>query len=227
MDNQVTFCKNCGREMLKGAAFCTYCGAKVEEEAPTPSYEQFYAYPQGDNTAPSYAKPSYTPPTPPRKRSKAWLWVIIAISAAIITGLIIWGAVALLNPDPDLTPVAEPASGTILSGSKGYGSEITIVATETESVVVSLKTSSGKEVVTFYVRAGDTVTIDVPEQKMYVYFATGKTWYGEEEMFGKRTKYYKEESITNFAYYTWEYQMGSFLFTDLDIVEIDKEEFLD
>ena len=227
MDNQVTFCKNCGREMIKGAAFCTYCGAKVEEEAPTPSYEQFYAYPQGETTAQSYAQSPYAPPTPPRKRSKAWVWIIIAISAAIITGLIIWGVVGFFNPDSDLTPVSEPASGTILSGSSGYGSEITIVATETESVVIKLKDTNGNEVLSFYVRAGDTVTINVPDEYMYVYFATGKTWYGEEEMFGQRTKYYMEEDLTNFYYYTWEYQMGSLFLTDLNIVKIEKEEFFE
>ena len=108
-----------------------------------------------------------------------------------------------------LKPVAKPASGAILSGKEYSGSELTVTADSTHDYVVSLKDYLGKEYVSFYVRSGDTVTISVPEKNLYVFFASGKTWYGYGKgfMFGEDTVYSKDDEALDFTQYAWEYTL--------------------
>lgn len=103
----------------------------------------------------------------------------------------------------------KPASGTILSGGSYSGSEITVTADSTCDYVVSLKTVEGTERVTFYVRAGDTVTVGTPAEYLYIYFASGTEWYGlgEGRMFGDNTAYSKDDELQDFTQYTWEYTL--------------------
>lgn len=103
--------------------------------------------------------------------------------------------------------VSEPASGTILSGyAPKDGSQITVSLAPTASCVVMLKDTSGRTLLSFFIRSGDTVTVNVPAEWMYVHFASGKTWYGEERLFGKDTKYTKDDELTDFTQYSWEYE---------------------
>lgn len=121
--------------------------------------------------------------------------------------------------------VAEPQSGTILSGAEDfYGSEITIKASSVNSCVVKLKTRYGVERLSFYVRAGDTVTVGVPDEHLYVYFASGDTWYGKSLLFGNETYYSMDDEIQDFTQYTWEYTLtpvtnGNFSETPIDASE--------
>lgn len=106
--------------------------------------------------------------------------------------------------------IEKPKSGTILSGKEATSagrSEITVTADGDANYVVSLKSSNGTERVTFFVRAGETVTVGVPAEILYVYFARGKLWYGYGEglMFGKDTVYSKDDKPLNFYKYTWEF----------------------
>lgn len=124
------------------------------------------------------------------------------------------------------TPVSEPVSGTILSGIEVYnGSELTIFAESNESCVVKLKTSSGVDRLSFYVRAGDTVTVGVPSEYLYVYFATGKTWYGPSELFGEKTRYSMDDEILDFKEYTWEYTLYPVTDGNFSETPIDPEDF--
>lgn len=109
-----------------------------------------------------------------------------------------------------LKPVSMPSSGTVLSGQEYHNeSEITVKASLGDSYVVSLKYTNGKEAITFFVRSGETVTIDVPSAYLYVYFASGDTWYGYGEglMFGEDTVYSKDDEPLDFTKYTWEYTL--------------------
>ena len=109
----------------------------------------------------------------------------------------------------ELKEMPKPASGTILSGKEYNGSEITVKASTDCDYVVSLKNVIGKEYVSFYVRAGDTVTVGVPEEYLYVYFASGTEWYGYGKgfMFGINTVYSKDDECHDFAEYTWDYKL--------------------
>lgn len=132
-------------------------------------------------------------------------------------------------PDNDaafVSPVSEPVSGTILSGMEYSDSSITVTADSTSSYVVKLKNQSGAERVSFFVRAGETVSIGVPAEYLYVYFASGDTWYGENRLFGESTYYSKDEEVLDFTQYTWEYTLypvydGNFSETPIDASEFN------
>ena len=150
---------------------------------------------------------------------------IILIVLALLIGIII---IANLGDDSnsDLEPVAEPRSGTILTGSEDfYGSTLTITASSGKSCVVKLKTSTGNTRLSFYVRAGDTVTVGVPEEYLYVYFATGETWYGEYYLFGENTNYSMDNELLDFAQNSWEYTLYPVSNGNFSQTPIDAEKF--
>ena len=122
------------------------------------------------------------------------------------------------------TPVAEPGSGTILSGSEGYESEITIT-TDSMPYVVKLKDAYGKTVVSFFVRAHDTVTVGLPAEYMYVYFACGENWYGRSEMFGENTYYSKDDTGVDFSQYTMTYTLYPVTNGNFQETTVDESEF--
>lgn len=126
-----------------------------------------------------------------------------------------------------LPTVPEPESGDILYG-KEYENEskLTISASSNESCVVKLKTSSGTEILSFYVRAGQTASVGVPCEKLYVYFATGRDWYGEDKLFGEnRTSYSKDSNICNFAEYTASYTLYPVSDGNFEETPISADEF--
>lgn len=123
-----------------------------------------------------------------------------------LVGIVLAGGVLLCGCASGGNPVAEPKSGTILSGYAPVGkSEITISLAPTASCVIMLKDDSERVLLSFFVRAGDTVTVDVPAEKMYVHVAAGKTWYGTEKLFGGSTIYLQEDEIRDFSQNSWEY----------------------
>lgn len=123
-------------------------------------------------------------------------------------------------------PQPEPASGTILSGTEHIkGSEITVTASGSSACVVKLKNSVGATRLSFYVRAGATVTIGVPAEYLYVYFASGNTWYGEEHIFGEDTYYSKDDKLLDFTNYSWEYTLYPTYNGNFSETPIDAEEF--
>ena len=108
------------------------------------------------------------------------------------------------------TKLVRPATGAILSGKEYFHeSEIKVTASSSSNYVVSLKNANGVERVTFFVRAGETATIGVPAEYLYVYFASGEDWYGYGEglMFGDDTNYSKDNEIMDFAEGSWEYTL--------------------
>ena len=130
------------------------------------------------------------------------------------------------NQDSSLVAVQEPRSGEILLGQEAFGeSELTITASGGSSCVVKLKTSSGRTRLSFYVRAGDTVTVGVPAEYLYVYFASGKTWYGETHLFGSKTSYSMDDEIKDFTQYTWSYTLYPVTNGNFSETPIDPEDF--
>lgn len=120
----------------------------------------------------------------------------------------------------------EPRSGEILLGQEDfYGSELTITASGGSSCVVKLKTSAGTTRLSFYVRAGDTVTVGVPDEYLYVYFASGDTWYGDKHLFGSNTSYSMDDEIKDFTQYTWKYTLYPVAYGNFSETPIDPEDF--
>ena len=108
-----------------------------------------------------------------------------------------------------MRPIDKPVSGTILTGREyNSGRTITIKADTDEDYVVSVK-DYWMDYLAFYVRAGDTVTVGVPDTYLYVYFASGKEWYGYGKglMFGDDTDYSKDDEKLDFTQYSYTYTL--------------------
>lgn len=183
---------------------------------------------QGTYTTPmTYTQQSSATRYVPPKNEKPFPWGKLIFGIAIfvvIIGIIVSSISG--NTDSGLTPMIEPRSGAILSGSEVYdGSEITVTASGGESCVVKLKNRYGIERMSFYVRAGDTVTVGVPSEYLYVYFASGDTWYGMEHLFGKKTSYSMDDEICDFTEYTWTYTLYPVSNGNFSETPIDAEDF--
>lgn len=202
--------------------------------------------PQTQTTQHTRPKPSAGPaPCPPKQEhhprangkksllDRAYILSWIVIFFVVVLPLLI-GAYSLFIPDtstphetaPALQPISEPATGTLLSGYEPYNSsEITVTASHGSSCLVKLKDVYKDDVLSFYVRAGETVTINVPQNKMYVYFASGDTWYGIEHLFGEDTYYSKDDTLLDFANYTWEYTLYPVTNGNFSQTPINADEF--
>ena len=212
-------CSKCGQILPEESCFCYRCGAKAEKYVhTTPS--PYEITPPSNNSTPIYT-PTYTQTNTQPKNERGWVKPVLII-LAVIVGIVI---IANIGKDSNLEPVAEPRSGTILSGIEYYGSEITVTASGGESYVVKLKTASGITRLSFYVRAGDTVTIGVPDEYLYVYFASGDTWYGNTHLFGKHTSYSMDDELCDFTEYTWEYTLYPVSNGNFSQTPIDADEF--
>lgn len=82
----------------------------------------------------------------------------------------------------------------------------------------------------FYVHAGSTIDILVPLGEYEIYYATGETWYGLNNLFGSDTIYYKCDDTFLFStdsdnYYGWTLQLEPVLNGNLDTDVIDPEDF--
>lgn len=116
--------------------------------------------------------------------------------------------------EPPLIAVTKPYSGTILRGQEPKNeylpSTLTVNADSDQSYVVSLKDRYGGHQLSFFVKAGESATVVVPSTRLYVYFASGKTWYGygEGKMFGENTVYTKDDDLLDFNDgQSWEYTL--------------------
>ena len=177
------------------------------------------AYPQ-QNTA-------YRTPAPQKSTPFPWGKLLLGIGIFVLIIIVVVNGIKEdSDVDVGLTPVSEPRSGAILYGREVYdGSEITVTASGGESCVVKLKTRSGTERMSFYVRAGDTVTVGVPAEYLYVYFASGDTWYGTTHLFGEKTSYSMDDEICDFTEYTWEYTLYPVTNGNFSQTPIDEDEF--
>ena len=119
-----------------------------------------------------------------------------------------------------------PQSGQVFIGSDLYcESQLTIVSSTTESCYIKLKGTSGTDVFSFFVRAGDSVTVDVPAGYYYVYFSYGTDWYGTDELFGPNTTYAKDDEICDFENYIFEYTLEPTYSGNFSATTVNEDEF--
>ena len=123
--------------------------------------------------------------------------------------------------------LTRPSNGAILEGKEYTDSEITVKAPSGSNYVVIVKERSGKVVVSFFVRSGSKATIGVPAKKLYVYFASGKDWYGYGKglMFGEDTYYSKDDELRNFDGSSWTYTMEEVRDGNFEETPIDMDDF--
>lgn len=220
---------------------------------PRPTYQaQPYTKYQAQTERPKYQpqpeRSKYqTPPAKKRDSLPGILWLIAAVFCIILLVCITsqddsdssdsystptspqLSTTAYTQPKttaPPLPAVPEPESGKILSGHQyTQGSEITVTASYASACVVKLKNAAGDTRLSFYVRAGDTVTVCVPAEYLYVYFASGENWYGKKNLFGEDTYYSKDDELLDFATYTYEYTLYQTYNGNFSETPIDADEF--
>lgn len=123
-------------------------------------------------------------------------------------------------------PKTEPINGTFLMGQQYYGgNRLTVIASPYSSHVVKLKNTEKKDVLSFYVRAGETVSVSVPNGLFYVYFASGNKWYGDDWLFGEHTSYSMDPDLQDFENYSLTYTLYESTNGNFKEKTIDEEEF--
>ena len=101
-----------------------------------------------------------------------------------------------------------PKTGQVFLGANlRRDSELTIEGGSDRSCYIKLKGTTGKDVFSFFVRAGESITVAVPKGYYYVYFSYGTEWYGPEYLFGDGTVYAKDDEICDFENYVWTYTL--------------------
>lgn len=87
------FCKKCGAPVNQGELFCSACGEKIEAAGPAqyaaqPAYRQPNAQPAyGQPQQGAYGRPPYG--QPPKRKSKALIWAIVGIVAALAVAAVL------------------------------------------------------------------------------------------------------------------------------------------
>lgn len=56
------------------------------------------------------------------------------------------------------------------------------------------------ELVSYFIRGGETLDVNLPMGEYIVKYAYGDTWYGKENLFGEETKYSKADEVLEFYY---------------------------
>ena len=95
--------------------------------------------------------------------------------------------------DEGLTPVSVKNGQIIVYPSDERIAPLEIKTSSTSNYYISLQDIShnGRNNMSFYIKGGNTVEIDVPLGTYKIYYATGDTWYGKKDRFGYFTNYYK------------------------------------
>ena len=107
---------------------------------------------------------------------------------------------------PDFPALDYPKNGRISGSTSGTKIVIKIPKDGSARYVQFRSVSSGRLVVDLFIRPGGKATVRVPPGMCYVLQAIGKTWYGEEALFGKegrlsRTQDLDIKSVPSNAYF--------------------------
>lgn len=181
----------------------------------------------------------------PTKQTKTWdsnkaLICAIAIIISIVLFIFI---IIIANPssfgnsssidDSTLIEQPRPSNGSIFQFPSSAGvAPFTIKTSGSSDYYIVMQNSHDSSIkVSFYVRGGSTVEIDVPLGNYEVFYAAGDTWYGTEHAFGSETDYYKCDDTFPFTYssstgYTgWTLMLYPVSHGNLDTDAINADEF--
>lgn len=98
------------------------------------------------------------------------------------------------------SPVYRPTTGVIYSNGNECVAPLRISTrnSDIDYYVKLVEPGSLFPDLTLYIRGGDHIETNVPLGKFELKYAVGKTWYGEQYLFGKQTQYSKTEKIFDF-----------------------------
>ena len=64
---------------------------------------------------------------------------------------------------------------------------------------IKMVTASGKSILEFFVRAGETAEVNMPTGTFYLRYACGSKWYGQDQYFGEDTAYFSSKDAFHFT----------------------------
>ena len=126
------------------------------------------------------------------------------------------GGTAAIQDSPQTEPLELPETGLINTFEDGvapfqvsvpHGDSHYYVKIESGFGRSVVEFSSSDEVVTLFVRAGETAEIEVPLGRYVLKYAEGTQWYGVDKLFGDSTAYYRADVVFAF-YFDGEYYAG-------------------
>ena len=133
-----------------------------------------------------------------------------------------------------------PKSGSVLYNNLGSGEgKLTVVFPEGDAgdkdYCIKVQSDSNEsKYKTFYIRAGESATINVPDGTYVIKYAIGSTWYGTDAFFGTETVYacagdtldFSTSSDSRYVYYdTWTLTVGNVQDGNLQIALIGADEY--
>ena len=125
--------------------------------------------------------------------------VILGVLAAVIIPKLDKGQESRVEKT-SLIEMAMPYTGNVNNYARGQS--IAPFAIETSAganYFVKLKDAySGQTVMEFFIRGGDEISTKVPLGTYQVTYASGKKWYGYDNLFGSDTSYSKTDQDFNF-----------------------------
>ena len=133
-----------------------------------------------------------------------------------------------------MTLAALPENGYIFNNQffgSGARGTLTIETQGIQHHFLKLRDSrTGELKLSFFVRAGETVDMEVPAGVYTLSYASGETWYGIKDLFGEDTYYAKSDDLFPFTVTeesaTW-WKVELYLNSDgnMDTYTIDADEF--
>jgi hypothetical protein len=88
-----------------------------------------------------------------------------------------------------------PDTGVLFSGSDSSAfAPLRVNAAEGDPTYVKVYSTGGELVKTVFIKSSDSITFYLPKGSYILKYATGSSWYGEEEMFGENGIYQKAET---------------------------------
>lgn len=132
---------------------------------------------------------------------------------------------------PDCDYLAPLSIETV--GSSGYYFVLDPIALYSPSEFISseyAKIIAMNSYIRLYIHGGSSIDIDVPLGEYEIFYATGDSWLGEDELFGPDTRYYKCDDTflfeeTQSGYNGWTVSLAPVANGNLDTELIDSDSF--
>ncbi|GEM_PF-2860719 len=140
-------------------------------------------------------------------------WCYFAILASIFIGVILLndndekGSAAAQPPKSYQAPqLPLPATGYSATAIPAGVAPLTVRASAGTNYYVKLEDiQTRREVASFFIRAGETLNVNVPAGRYEMKYATGPNWYGPKYLFGPQTAYSKAEAVFDFSFDGYRY----------------------
>lgn len=103
-------------------------------------------------------------------------------------------------PKPDIQPQPLPQTGATNKPNLHGNSPLQIKTNSGNHYWVKIVNAYNEkeEVVSYFIRGGETLDVNLPMGKYVVKYAYGDTWYGREHLFGENTGYSKADEVLEF-----------------------------